>query len=489
MDHIMGAVVEVLQPWLEVMPPILLLGLALLIGAVMGEGAARLKLPRLLGYWVTGIACYAVLVQILSDAPGNLSIKPHDLVRENRQLFELALGFVLVELGRRLQLQWLLKNRALFATTLLESLATFAAVAGILYWWGYDGWTCLLIAAVFISTSPVVIAAVVAQSRAEGQISERAMHLAAVNTIVASVLASGLLTAANSAHNQGDWARWLLPVWGLVTAAAIGTAGGQVLRMLLRKGGRWAAADGAPLGLGSGGASSVAHAWGYGWQVFIGVVLAALGIAQWLHAPILVAALVLGITATHGSRLFTLERQQKRTPAPPVAHRGVPWPDTAPLVPLLSAGLMMFAAAALPWSQWWQLAYAHEGTHLGMLAAIVSLALALVLTRAVAKLASVSVAAPWANARRSQNIGLALALQPTAVTGLALLMQVQQGYAPLQAQATQAAWLALALLDCLAPIILLLVLRYSDEATSAIKLNPVTVSPKSPMNRMAEMSP
>ncbi len=476
MHQIFQALLEVLQPWLEAMPPFLLLGLALLVGAAAGEGFARLKLPRVLGYWLTGVGCYAVLAQLMSDDVG-YAITPHLVVRDGRSLFELALGFVLVELGRRIQLQWLLNNRALFATSLIESAATFAAVAALLSWWGYGLWTCLLLASVCVSTSPIVIAAVVAQSRAEGQISERALHLAAVNTMIAAVLASGLLTLANSARDQLDWASWLRPVSGLVLAALVGTVGGQVMRVLLRAGARWAAADGVLGAAGSGGASSVAHAWGYGWQVFIGVVLAAMGVAQWLEAPVLVTALVLGITATQGSQLLSVKRWtdgQKHS----VAARGVPWPDTAPLVPFLSAGLFVFAAAALPWSDWWALL---QGTQpAGAFTQLAALTVAIVVVRAAAKILGVSLAAPWAKARRSQSLGLALAMQPMAITGLALLLQVQLGFAPLQQQALQALWLALAVTDVLAPIILFTVLRVSGEATPATKPVLVPVNGKKP---------
>jgi Kef-type K+ transport system membrane component KefB len=466
MHQIFQALLEVLQPWLEAMPPILLLGFALLAGAAAGEGFARLKLPRVLGYWLTGVGCYAVLAQLMSDEVG-YSLTPHLVVREGRGLFELALGFVLVELGRRIRLQWLINNRALFATSLLESAVTFGAVTGLLLWWGYGLWTCMLLAAVCVSTSPIVIAAVVAQGRAEGQISERALHLSAVNTIIAAVLASGLLTVANSARDQLDWAGWLRPVSGLVLAALVGTVGGHVMRVLLRAGARWAAADGVPGAAGSGGASSVEHAWAYGWQVFIGVVLAAMGVAQWLEAPVLVTALVLGITATQGSQLLRVKLWTETGQKHSVAARGVPWPDTAPLVPFLSAGLFVFAAAALPWSEWWALL---QGTQpAGSFTKLASLTVAIVLVRAAAKIFGVSIAAPWANARRSQSLGLALAMQPMAITGLALLLQVQLGYAPLQQQALQALWLALAITDVLAPIILFVVLRASGEATPATK--------------------
>ncbi len=483
MDHILLALLDALRPWLEATPHILLLGLALLMGAAAGEAAARLRLPRVLGYWLTGLACYGVLSLLLADEPGPLRITAHQLVRGSRNLFELALGFVLVELGRRIQLQWLINNRALFATSLLESTATFAALTALLAWWGYSLWTALLIAAVFISTGPVVIAAVIAQSRAEGQISERALHLSAVNTLIAAVLTSGLLTVANSAHDQLDWAAWLRPVAGLVLAAMVGTIGGQFLRWFLRAGTRWsAAADGVPGAAGSRGASSVAHAWAYGWQVFIGVVLASLGAAQWLDAPVLVTALVLGVTATHGTRMLSIERKSVRTPAPAVAHRGVPWPDTAPLVPFLSAGLFVYAAAALPWSEW--AALINEG-EAGELAFIATLALAIVAARVSAKFAGVSLAAPWAKTRRSQTLGLALALQPTGVTGLALLMQVQLVYAPLQSQALQAAWLALAIFDLMSPVILMIVFIYSGESMLANKINLSPVSSESPQNPLA----
>lgn len=483
MEHISQALIEFIRPWLEVMPPILLLGLALLLAAALGESAARLKLPRVLGYWFTGVICYGALSLIFSDVNRSTvfgmnlpTLTPHAYVQQGRAVFELALGFVLVELGRRVQLQWLLTNRGLLITSLLESSLSFAAVGGVLIWWGYSLWTCLLLAAVFIATSPVLIAAVIAQCRAEGQISERAMHLSAVNTMIAAVLTSGLLTVANSARDQLDWASWLMPVFTLVIAAMIGTVAGQLLRWLLRLGAQWSAADGVQGAAGASGASSAAHAWAYGWQVFIGVVLAALGAAQWLDAPILVTSMVLGITATHGSRMLRFdERRQPRTPAPPVPYRGVPWPNTAPLVPLVSAGLMVYVAAALPFSEWWALLQTGRDRSF---TAVLSVALLLIAARGLAKFVSVSLAAPWAKIKRSQVLGLALALQSVAAIGVSLLMKVQTGYAPLQTQAALAAWLAIGLLDALSGLILLLIFSYSKESMLATNDDLVPVSKK-----------
>jgi Kef-type K+ transport system membrane component KefB len=445
------------QSVLEATPPILLLGLALVFGALAGELMHRLRLPRLTGYFIAGVACHLLLSLL------DLGWPVAELVLDGRAFFQVLLGFVLVEIGRRIQLGWLLRNRALFATSVLECAFTFGAVYGVLSWLGVELWATLLIAAIATGSSPVVIHALATQTQAEGQISERALHLSAVSTMVAAVGVSTLLTLVQSTRADMALIDLYGPALSLIAAIVIGGIAGRMLGALLSRG---AAAREA----------QKAGSWAYGWQCLVGVVLAAIGLAQWLNAPVLVATLVLGLTVAERPSQAALRAAAPRwlqrfwpdrvpvvqqpaaallashiTPSPPV-H----WPDTHAIVALFNAGLFMFAAAALPWSEW---AAGDQDWPV-----LLGVALGVIAVRLAAKAAAVSIAGPASGTRWSQHIGLAVALQPMSITGLAMYFQVKLGYAAIDAAAMMGLLLALAITDVIAPLALLVVLKLSGES-------------------------
>src|SRR5690348_13965524 len=86
---------------------------ALLVAGVMGGELARLvRLPRILGYVLVGIA--------VSPLAAMMHIGP--LIDQARIFVDLALGLVLFELGRRMDLRWMRRDWSLAATGIAESL-------------------------------------------------------------------------------------------------------------------------------------------------------------------------------------------------------------------------------------------------------------------------------------------------------------------------------------------------------------------------------
>ncbi|MBU6436241.1 MAG: cation:proton antiporter [Betaproteobacteria bacterium] len=419
MDNIIPELLHMLQQALEKTPPILLLGVMVLIGAIFGELARRASLPRITGYFVAGVLAHLGLVGL------DLGWPIHELVRDLMPLFEVALGFVLVEVGRRIQLVWLVRNKALFGTLVLESVLTFATVAALFMWLGVGAWSAVLVGAVATSTSPLVLHALIMQVRAEGQISDRALHIAAVNTMVAAVLVSALLPIANSAQPHLQIVYVLKPLAGLVLAAVIGTLSGRLLRVLLVR----------------------SRDLPYAWVCVIGAVSLMVGLAQWGGAPVVVSALAMGLSVSDAAQRRAATRkgmQPLQLPEPPA------------LSVLMYVVLFLFAGAALPWRQWWV-----QPIDWPFVAA---LAVALLLARLGAKALGTFAMGSWSGLRPSQSVGLALALQPMTVTGLALYLQVRAGFPGLEPQAGTALLVALAVADLLTPLLVMRVLRSSGEA-------------------------
>jgi len=178
-------------------PPILF-GLLLLVGLLGGEVARLFALPRITGY---------VLVGVLFG-PGGLGVLTTQLIKESRVFVDISLGLILFELGRRLDYQWLRRNRWLFATAIAESAFAFCAVYFGLRYFDYPPLHAALAAAIGIATSPAVVLLVAHELRSEGQLTERMLLLTAVNSVFAFLSVTMLLPFLHL-EQQAGWAETL----------------------------------------------------------------------------------------------------------------------------------------------------------------------------------------------------------------------------------------------------------------------------------------
>jgi len=165
--------------------PVLLFGLLLLAGIVGGELVKRaLRLPRIVGY---------VLIGLLLGGSG-VNLLDAKIAKESWIFVDIALGLVLFDLGRRLHFNWLRNDRWLLATGLLESALSFGCVYFTLTYLGVEAIYAAVAAAIGVSTSPAVVLLVAQELKAEGQVTERAMNLVAMNSVIAFILTTMLLS-------------------------------------------------------------------------------------------------------------------------------------------------------------------------------------------------------------------------------------------------------------------------------------------------------
>jgi len=177
--------------------PLALFGLLLIAGVIGGELVRRvLRLPRIVGYVLTGMLLGA----------GGLQLLDENLVAEAWIFVDIALGLVLYELGLRLDFSWLKRDRWLLATGLAESALSFAFIHYALTYSGVGALYAAVAAAIGVATSPAVVMLVAQEMRAEGQVTERALNLTAINSVVAFVLVTMLLAWIHHEYRGG----WLL---------------------------------------------------------------------------------------------------------------------------------------------------------------------------------------------------------------------------------------------------------------------------------------
>jgi Kef-type K+ transport system membrane component KefB len=168
--------------------------LALVVSWMAGELAHRWTgIPRISIY---GLAGFVV---------GNLAVRVQGPIDHSPYLLlaNLAFGLILFELGYRINLRWLRANPWILLTSVLEAGATFAAVWLAATWYGAPPLSCFLLGALAMATSPAGLVRVLNEQGAGGQVSERALHLAALNC-VAAVFVFNLIVGVKIFQTSGD---------------------------------------------------------------------------------------------------------------------------------------------------------------------------------------------------------------------------------------------------------------------------------------------
>lgn len=189
----------------------------------LGERAQAWGLPRVSLYVAVGLLASAV-------APAPTWVDGSVLVL----LAQLALTLVLFELGHRIRLRWLRTNPWVAAAALLQGLTLFVLLGWAGAWLGLEPEARWLLAAVAVAASPASLLRVVNDLRAGGQVTERALHQAALLSVLAVLLVK-VVSAYWFASRASDWAAALLAGgYALVASVGLGVALAVVLGVLVR---------------------------------------------------------------------------------------------------------------------------------------------------------------------------------------------------------------------------------------------------------------
>ncbi len=150
--------------------------ITLLIAWLAGEMGYRwVKLPRISAYALVGFTL----------APSQAGLLPHTQSAAILLLANIAFGLILFECGYRINLRWLRTNPWIATTSLVEATVTFAAVYFLMTWFDQPTSTALLLAALSMATSPATVVRVINEQRSSGQVTERVLHLSALNSVLA----------------------------------------------------------------------------------------------------------------------------------------------------------------------------------------------------------------------------------------------------------------------------------------------------------------
>ncbi|VXC48259.1 Transporter, CPA2 family [Pseudomonas sp. 8AS] len=337
--------------------------LAILIAWMAGEVAFRwVRLSRISIYGLTGFLL----------AGPQFGLLPSSLEPEIFLLAHIAFGLILFEAGYRFNLRWLRTNPWLGLTCLAEASLTFGAVYLLAIAFDTAHLTALLLASISMATSPATVLRVINEQCGSGQVSERLIHLAVLNSVFAIIVFKVVVGLLVFHTSENIWDATSTSLLLLLLSALTGIIFGLLIPILLRWLGR--ATHDATL-------------------AFAIAVIALVALAHALKLSPVLATLTFGLTARH--RRIVMSQTQR---------------NFGPLGDLLAVFLFVFIAATLEWD---------------VVVAGLGFGLLLVLTRALAKLTGVLLFANLSGISLYKGLLLGIALGPFAAFVILVLEQTR----------------------------------------------------------------
>ncbi|HQV13574.1 MAG TPA: cation:proton antiporter [Denitromonas sp.] len=256
-------------PFLPAWPPdingFILFGLLMLAGLLGGEAAHRSGfVPRITGFIAIGFVLGPSLAGVLTAE-----------MLDGAQVFvDVALGLILFQLGRLLDLSLARRERSLFAAAIAEAGLAFAGIFAVLTLFDIAPMQAAVAAAIGISSSPAVVLLVVKELGAKGPLTDRSLMLVAMNNILSFLAYTALLPFIHYAHNSGWEIAVLEPLY--VLGVSLGIAG--VFAWLLLRLARMLPKDETTQ-----------------FALLIGMVVGTVGVAQLANGSMLLSLLALGV--------------------------------------------------------------------------------------------------------------------------------------------------------------------------------------------------
>lgn len=337
--------------------------LAIVLAWIVGEFGARVTgLPR--------ISIYGLVGFLLANA--QTGFLPGNEYGSMLLLANVAFGLILFELGYRINLRWLRTNPWIAVSGLVEALGTFFLVYYVASLYGTSSIHALLLASLAMSTSPAGILRVINEQRSSGQVTERILHLSAINCVLAVFIFKVIIGFSVFKNSGSLWDAASSSFVILIVSSVLGALFGIAIPSIMRRLGK------------------------LGQDCTVAFALAVILLVAATHAaklsPVL-ATLTFGIVARHRRLVFS---QAQR--------------NFGALGELLTVLLFVFVVATLEWNKVW---------------AGIGLGLTLIAVRLFTKTLGVAVFAHLSGTSWRKGILAGLALAPISVFVILVLEQAR----------------------------------------------------------------
>ena len=388
----------------------MLVGAVLLCGLAAGHVFARyLRLPRITGFVAAGLVL----------GPGMLNLLDQATLAELSIFVDISLGLILFELGRRLDLRWLTRDRWLLASGIGESLLSFLFVYWTLRFFDVAPVYAATAAAIAVATSPAVLLMIVHDQRAKGPLTERMLTLTALNNVIAFLMIT-LLFGFVHLEYKASWARALLhPLYLIAGSAALGYFAFVVARWLARWFGKREDIQ---------------------FIMLLGLIVATVGFAISYKFSVLLALLAFGVFAKNLDRNHDLMAL-----------------EFGPGGQLFLVVLFVITGAGLQLSE---------------LAVAGGLGLAFVLARLAGKLAGLAMFAPLSGLTQKKSVLLGIGMVPMSAIAVVMVQGASQLYPEFGAKLSSIVLSAVVILELVGPLATQWALRFAGEIDPAAQGRP-----------------
>ncbi len=388
----------------------MLVGAVLLCGLAAGHVFAHyLWLPRITGFVAAGLVL----------GPGMLNLLDQATLEELSIFVDISLGLILFELGRRLDLRWLTRDRWLLASGIGESLLSFLFVYWTLRFFDVAPVYAATAAAIAVATSPAVLLMIVHDQRAKGPLTERMLTLTALNNVIAFLMIT-LLFGFVHLEYKANWARALLhPLYLIAGSAALGYFAFVVARWLARWFGKREDIQ---------------------FIMLLGLIVATVGLAISYKFSVLLALLAFGVFAKNLDRNHDLMAL-----------------EFGPGGQLFLVVLFVITGAGLQLSE---------------LAVAGGLGLAFVLARLAGKLGGLAMFAPLSGLTQKKTALLGLGMVPMSAIAVVMVQGASQLYPEFGAKLSSIVLSAVVILELVGPLATQWALRFAGEIDPAAQRRP-----------------
>jgi len=391
-----------LPPFPESIDSLALFSLLLVVGLLIGERLHdRFGWPKVIGYVLAGMLFGPTML-------GWIGI---EALAQVRPIADAALGLLMLEVGRRLDIGWLLRTPELLRSTMSDIVLSFVLIFLFAYFGvGLSAAWAGATAAVTMASAPAVVLLTIEEAKAQGQVTERIILHTAIGS-AASFVAFAIVLGVVHAEYSDDWLNALAhPLWVALGALLVAGLGAWLAMAIAR----------------SVPKRSLA-------QVFILIACAmlAVGIARMLSVPVFLTLFLMGVLLTARDHRKTLRYTEL-----PEGH----W--------LLAIVLFVIIGASLPWQDlsWLTLIQA-----LGLLA-----------VRALAKIGAQLWSGSSLSRRKSLLVGLGI--QPLSATAVFMVYEISSLYPEIGRSALTLPLFAAALMELAGPALCRMALNRSGES-------------------------
>ena len=393
-----------LPPFPESIDSLALFSLLLVVGLLIGEWLhAHFKWPKVIGYVLAGILF----------GPSALAWISIEALAQARPIADAALGLLMMEVGRRLDLSWLRRNPELLRSTLADITLSFVLIFIFALWLvGLTPAWAAATAAVTMASAPAVVLLTIEEAKAQGQVTERIILHTAIGS-AASFVAFAVVLGVVHAELSEDWLNAIAhPLWVVAGALLVGGIGTWLALRIAKT-------------LPKGSLAQV--------FVLIACALLAVGIARMLAVPVFLTLFLMGVLLASRDRQQTLRYTEL-----PEGH----W--------LLAIVLFVIVGASLPWQEFTWLAGLQ--------------ALGLLLVRAAAKGAAMA----WSGGSLPlpKRLLVGMGIQPLSATAVFMAYEIASLYPEVGRSALTLPLFAAAMMELVGPALCRLALHKSGECES-----------------------